>query len=110
MLYALSGYIKMLLRCQSICPSQANPNACYAKDGEWSDVVIPFIHANHFVFPRAVLPSTPASAPRLAALFFGRRLRLRSRGRLAPKVDGSQFTPLACPHTQGSHDGRAAYL
>lgn len=97
-----------LYGCHRYIQSQANPNAYYAKHGDRSNIVVPFVHVDHFVFPCTISPSPPYPPPGLAPFLVARCLR--SRGCLTTKVDGSQFPPLTCPYTQGSHDSRTAYL
>ncbi|KAJ8105996.1 hypothetical protein OPT61_g9834 [Boeremia exigua] len=70
-----------------------------------SDVVVSLIHVGHLVLAAAVSSSASPCPSSLAYTIISSRLRA-----LSPKVDGPQLAPLACPHTKGSHDGRARRL
>jgi hypothetical protein len=84
------------------------PKRQLCKSGIRSDIIIPLVHAYHLVFASTVSPSASTSPSRLTTFLLCSRLR--SRRRLAAKIDWPQFAPLACPHAKRSHDGRATYL
>lgn len=85
------------------------PTQCMPFIESPSDVVITILDSHHLIRPCAVFASTPASSPALTHTLLG-CIGLWPSSALGPKINGSQFAPLTCPHTQRGHERCAACL